>query len=82
MWVGLICWICNDKSCNNIMLDRRVETIKMCIPAQISRQMVFAPGPEGLFKNLSVCGGGGGGGSIYRKEPYYTKCGEMTDGCW
>jgi hypothetical protein len=31
----------------------------------------------GLFKNLS-----GGGVGIYKKGPYYTECGEMTDGCW
>jgi hypothetical protein len=30
-----------------------------------------------FFKNSSV-----GGGGIYKKVPYYTKCGEMIDGCW
>jgi hypothetical protein len=29
----------------------------------------------GLF--LRTCLGG-----IYKKGPYYTECGEMTDGCW
>jgi hypothetical protein len=29
-----------------------------------------------FFKNSSV------GGAIYKKGPYYTKCGEMIDGCW
>jgi hypothetical protein len=28
-----------------------------------------------FFKNSSV------GGGIYKKGPYYTKCGEMIDGC-
>ena len=22
------------------------------------------------------------GGGIYKKGPYYTECGEMTEGCW
>jgi hypothetical protein len=33
--------------------------------------------PRAFFKNSSS-----GGGGIYKKGPYYTDCGEITDGCW
>jgi hypothetical protein len=33
---------------------------------------------QGLFKEFVIERGGG----TYRKGPYYTEYGEMTDGCW
>jgi hypothetical protein len=39
----------------------------------INKQLLYN---RAFFKNSSV------GGGNYKKGPYYTKCGEMIDGCW
>ena len=66
------------------MLDRKVETIKMSTAFQhkFPDKWSLLQGQRAFLRICLCVGGGGGGGSIYRKEPYYTKCGEMTDGCW
>jgi hypothetical protein len=55
----------------------------MCYYFAIQHLSFHNPNPSPVFiqgnylKFLRTCLGG-----IYKKGPYYTECGEMTDGCW